>query len=334
MPHRVPDRVEDTFTTTGTGNITVAAAAPAGKLNLSEALTVDGDTGDFILAHTTADEFEFSRLTRVSANVYSRAVWSSTTGSLINFAAGTKEVFSDFGAFFAKHLNMVEITIASVAGATDIGALQGKFVTITGTNTMTGFGTIANQERFVRYQAATPHTHNGTSFICRGGASFTSEAGDTAIWKSDSSGNWRCWHYQRANGDQEGLWTPTLTFVTPGDLSVVYANRLGTYKKVGRIVVLTCRIQTSTFTHTTASGSVRITGLPFTAAATERACGVMELQGITLASYTQFIAAVEAGATAILVVASGSGVGSAFVTASNMPTGGTVVLAPTVTHFT
>ncbi len=62
-------------------------------------------------------------------------------------------------------------------------------------------------------------------------------------------------------------WTPTMTFATPGDLTVAYANQLGNYQRIGNIVVLHFVI-TFTPTYTTASGNMIINGLPFTAAAT------------------------------------------------------------------
>lgn len=63
---------------------------------------------------------------------------------------------------------------------------------------------------------------------------------------------------------EEGTWTPVLTAATPGDLNIVYSVQVGTYRKVGDEVSLRWTIQTSTFTHTTAAGALRITGVPFT----------------------------------------------------------------------
>lgn len=198
MAHRVADRVEDTFTTTGTGNITVAGTAPLGKWNLAEALTSDGDTGDFVLAHTASDEFEFTRLTRVSALVYSRTtLFSSSTGSAINFSAGTKEVFGDIGAFFSHHLNTVEISVAS-ATTCDIGAVLSSRVAVTGTTTITSFGTSTYRIRYVRFTGALTLTHNATTLYLPGEANITTAAGDTAIFTSDGSGNWKCHSYQLA----------------------------------------------------------------------------------------------------------------------------------------
>jgi hypothetical protein len=62
---------------------------------------------------------------------------------------------------------------------------------------------------------------------------------------------------------EEGTWTPVITFVTPGNVSVVYSLRSGNYTKIGNTVNIHCLLSTSTFTHTTASGNFEITGIPF-----------------------------------------------------------------------
>jgi hypothetical protein len=64
---------------------------------------------------------------------------------------------------------------------------------------------------------------------------------------------------------EEGAWVPVLTFGTPGDLAVTYSTQVGSYTRIGRQVTVICAITTSAFTHTTASGNLNITGLPFTA---------------------------------------------------------------------
>lgn len=66
---------------------------------------------------------------------------------------------------------------------------------------------------------------------------------------------------------EEGTWTPTLTFATPGDLSVAYTTRAGNYTKIGDLVYLQCTIVTSSFTYTTSSGNINITGVPFAVSA-------------------------------------------------------------------
>jgi len=62
---------------------------------------------------------------------------------------------------------------------------------------------------------------------------------------------------------KEGTWTPTLTFATPGDVSVSYTTQLGAYTRIGQWVTASFVIVTSTFTHTTAADSLYIGGFPF-----------------------------------------------------------------------
>jgi hypothetical protein len=65
---------------------------------------------------------------------------------------------------------------------------------------------------------------------------------------------------------EEGTWTPSLTFATPGTLAVTYNARVGLYTKVGRVVTVECRIviPIGGFVKGTASGQFSITGIPFT----------------------------------------------------------------------
>ena len=135
---------------------------------------------------------------------------------------------------------------------------------------------------------------------------------------------------------EEGTWTPVLTFATPGNLSVAYTTQVGVYTKIGRMVLATNVIVTSTFTHTTASGICQITGLPFTAASVsnQNAYGTILWQGITKANYTQWVAVVAPGATTIIYFGSGSGQAVAGLAVGDMPTGGTVVLNGTQTYVT
>lgn len=131
---------------------------------------------------------------------------------------------------------------------------------------------------------------------------------------------------------EEGTWTPVLTFATPGDLSVAYTTQTGTYTKIGRQVTIHLSILTSTFTHTTASGSLQITGLPFAPSAANRHIGAATWQGITKANYTDMN--FEAASTSLLnLVACGSGQAAATITTADMPTGGTVLFRTTLTYY-
>lgn len=130
---------------------------------------------------------------------------------------------------------------------------------------------------------------------------------------------------------EEGTWTPTLTFSTPGDLNVVYSLRNGTYTKVGRLVTVTYQIVTTTFTWTTASGNCTISGLPFTVGGT-RAFGSMRWRGITKAGYTDMNTQANPATATALLTGSGSGVAFSFIVAADMPSGGTVELLATTSY--
>ena len=119
-------------------------------------------------------------------------------------------------------------------------------------------------------------------------------------------------------------WTPTITFATPGDLAVVYSTRIGRVVEFGPLKLILFHIVTSTFTHTTATGAVSITGNPVTNRALTQASGSMTWQGITKANYTQMNPAISSGATAISVIGMGSGQPGNSIGTGDMPTGGTV----------
>jgi hypothetical protein len=72
---------------------------------------------------------------------------------------------------------------------TDLGAQNALFVEITGTTTITSFGTNYNGPRFLRFTGALTLTHNATSLVLPGGANITTAAGDCAIAVPNQAGN-------------------------------------------------------------------------------------------------------------------------------------------------
>ena len=64
---------------------------------------------------------------------------------------------------------------------------------------------------------------------------------------------------------EEGTFTPTLTFSTPGTSSFSYSVNAGNYTKIGNLAFYRMEIRLSAFTKGTASGDLRVEGLPFTA---------------------------------------------------------------------
>lgn len=122
-------------------------------------------------------------------------------------------------------------------------------------------------------------------------------------------------------------WTPALTFITPGNLSVAYSDQVGRYVRIGNLVLAFFSVITSTFTHTTATGALSVTGLPVAVTNTDgnaTGAGFMQWQGITKASYTHMVPQAVAGGTLFRVIGSGSGQSVGTVTAADIPTGGTV----------
>lgn len=65
---------------------------------------------------------------------------------------------------------------------------------------------------------------------------------------------------------QTGTFVPAITFSTPGNLSVSYTTQTGQWRRMGKSLFVAFRVTCSAFTHTTASGTLNITGLPFTLA--------------------------------------------------------------------
>ena len=131
-----------------------------------------------------------------------------------------------------------------------------------------------------------------------------------------------------------GTWTPVLTFATPGNLTVVYTIQVGTYYAIGNLVMATFIVVTSTFTHTTASGDMNITGLPFTSknVTNQTNYGAMNWRGITKNNYTQWNAALAANANLMTAVGSGSGQPTVALSTTDMPTGGTVRMQGTILY--
>lgn len=181
----------------------------------------------------------------------------------------------------------------------------------------------ATDNAVTRFDATTGDLVQNSSFIVDDSGQVTSFGGNITFPATQAASAGA----NTLDDYEEGTWTPTLTFATPGDLSIVYSSRLGTYTKIGRLISLVCEIITSTFTHTTASGAFETTGAPFAAQGTTGVfyAGAMLWQGVTKAGYTQLNAQFNNGGSIIYCTASGSGVGQSTVTATDTPTGGAVV---------
>jgi len=118
MPLIVKDRVKETTTTTGTGTITLAGAVSG-----FQAFSVIGDGNETFYTIAGGGEWEVGIGTYTSSGTtLSRdtVLDSSNSGSLVDFAAGTKDVFVTYPA---------ERTITGGGGG--IGALVVNATTVT-----------------------------------------------------------------------------------------------------------------------------------------------------------------------------------------------------------
>jgi hypothetical protein len=133
---------------------------------------------------------------------------------------------------------------------------------------------------------------------------------------------------------EEGTFTPIVTFATPGDLSVGYTTQTGVYTKIGRMVNAQIDLVLSSFTYTTASGVLQITGMPFTSAASPAlVTGSLDWSGINKATYTQASVAMAGGGSLLNIALNGMGVSRTSVSAgTDIPSGATVRFRANITY--
>lgn len=95
----------------------------------------------------------------------------------------------------------IAVNLAS-ASTTDLGSLAQPSITITGSATITSFGSTAlpGQIKFLTFSGAAVLTQNASTLILPGGASITAAAGDVAIAQVLQSGSWRVLAYSPAGG--------------------------------------------------------------------------------------------------------------------------------------
>jgi hypothetical protein len=126
---------------------------------------------------------------------------------------------------------------------------------------------------------------------------------------------------QLLNDYEEGIFTPTMGFVTDGDLAITYTAQAGWYIKVGSLVTAHFRLSASSFTHTTASGAFQIRGLPFTCSSTTSlfgtgavVCAHINMTSLVAATYA--VARIGTGTTIVNIQLCGAPPGSGAVNAT------------------
>lgn len=170
----------------------------------------------------------------VSANLkdWSTTVASNSPNDNTTIGAGLADNLQQLQATVRQDLANAPTDVASAA-TTDLGAVASNYVRITGTTTITAFGTVSSGIwKFVRFAGALTLTHNATSLILLTGANRTTVAGDCGIYVSEGSGNWRELAYTHVQG------TTATTFTFNGTGGGSTGSLTLTHQKIGQFATL------------------------------------------------------------------------------------------------
>ena len=154
---------------------------------------VADSTGRFAVRYVSAR----TRFTWVLKTSTGTTVWSDDD---IDPHLGASQGLLVAGDALAGKLDFASNGNIASASTVDLSTLTGNFGVLTGTVTVTAWGTLqAGARVWLRCADATPITHDAVNAICQGGASFTTTAGDMLELLSEGGGAWRIWIW-RASG--------------------------------------------------------------------------------------------------------------------------------------
>ena len=141
MAEIIKDRMRDTSTTTGTGPITVSGTPPAGYDTFSEHCSASDRVRILIVNQDVPTEWEVSRATYSDVNELTRTdLEASSTGSAINFSAGTKDVINVNSALAIVSPKLVAPELGTPASGvmTNVTGLPAGGLTATATDKIFG----------------------------------------------------------------------------------------------------------------------------------------------------------------------------------------------------
>jgi hypothetical protein len=154
MAFVLADRVKETTTTTGTGTVTLAGASTGFQ---SFSAIGDANTTYYTIAGQSGSEWEVGIGTYTSSGTTlarTTVISSSNAGSLVNFSAGTKDVFVTYPAEFtsnaigggigAVQLNADTVTVSGTIAAGQNGFSVGPLTVASGVSI-----TVASGQRWV-----------------------------------------------------------------------------------------------------------------------------------------------------------------------------------------
>ena len=109
------DRVKDTTTTTGTGNITLSGTAPTGYQSFNTAFGTD--TSFYYAIELDAEwEVGIGTLSASTTLVRSQVLASSNAGAAVNFSVGTKNAFCTIPARHEQRVTSLGQSYALASG--------------------------------------------------------------------------------------------------------------------------------------------------------------------------------------------------------------------------
>jgi hypothetical protein len=105
MGYVIADRIKDSTTTTGTGTLTIANSAPTGFRTFGSVMATN-DYCYYAISSNGGAEWEVGLGTLTSSTTLTRdsVLASSNSNALVNFSAGTKDVFMTIPAIAIQNL--------------------------------------------------------------------------------------------------------------------------------------------------------------------------------------------------------------------------------------
>ena len=144
MAFVLADRVKETTTTTGTGTVTLAGAATGYQ---SFSAIGNGNSTYYTIAGQSSSEWEVGIGTYTSAGTTlsrTTVLSSSNSGSLVNFSAGTKDVFVTQPSSRTVYVGASDQTIYAANNAQGNGGLVVNATTISNNYTVaSGFNAMS-----------------------------------------------------------------------------------------------------------------------------------------------------------------------------------------------
>jgi hypothetical protein len=226
-------------------NVGATNHAQFGSDNFNTGISCRIQSADGIIFRTNGGATEGGRFTTTGQFGIGATAWGG-----LRFAIGNT---SDTGAAtngFAIYSNRAALTLFC-NGATDAA---GSTLNYSWANGGQGPFIIANASG----EAA---RFNSTGTFVLGGGNAAANGRGVAFPAAQSAST----DANTLDDYEEGTWTPTLTFATPGTLSATYGVRTGRYTKVGNLVTINAKVEFGPggFVKGTATGTMILSGLPF-----------------------------------------------------------------------